>query len=186
MWVKWKAYGLDCIRSQDYAGAVASIYGINSLLPEKYVCEVNTEKHDELQKDKLVLICNKCNKETNRQDAKIYDLLLPLISSIISNQTFEKYWNCSDPNCNGKQPLVNTRMIRDSHKQPYYYKVIKSPPVRKEGLADRKYHTHMTNWFYDSIKELDHQLGIYREEYTPPDQENEDTIESGNENADRN
>jgi len=184
MWVKWKAYGLDCIRSGDYSGAVAAIYGINSLLPEKYVCEVNTEKYNELRKEKYVLVCRSCKKEVNRQDVKLYDIQLSLISSILSNQSFEKYWDCPNPDCKESQRVANTKMILDLHKKPFYYQVIPEPPGRKEGLADRKFHNNMITWFYQSIEELDHQLGIYREEYRTPDEQNENLIEPGNENAD--
>lgn len=181
-WVRYRNYGLQCIDQRNYSGACAAINEINALFPDEYRVEINTEKHNELMREAIVVVCSNCGTETNYSNIKIFDLLLPLLSSIIAGREYERVWSC--PNCKHTNKLQDTKMIKDQHANPFYHKVIPKPPERRSGLEGRRYyHNNMVKWFFESLEEMDHQLGRYRDEYKPVE-ETGDVIEGGNEDAD--
>lgn len=181
-WVRYRNYGLECIDKRNYTGACAAIFEINALFPDKYRCEIDTDKYNELMMEQRVVVCPSCTKETDFKDIKIFDLILNLIPNILTNSTTEKVWNC--PECKTNQKMINTKMIKDQHKQPFYFQLLREPPTRKGGISYRNsYHDIMAKWFFESLEQLDHQLGKYRDEYKPLE-EQENDIAEGDEGAD--
>lgn len=179
-WIKYHDHGMFCLYSKNYAGCIAAIYNINALLPDEYRVEVSTKKYNELSRDKLVIICSKCEAEVNRNEIKIMTLLLSSIDSLISGDKSVQVWICSK--CNGENDFIRSKKINDSHKNPTYYKVMPEPPLQKEGLTGRwQFYTKMTKWFFTCLEEEDHQLGLYRKEYQPESERDE--FEEGGENA---
>ena len=178
-WVRYRNYGLESIDSQNYSGAVAAIFEIISLFPEKYRVEINTAKYEELERDKITYICSECKDESNLVNINIYNLTLGLTLSFISGVNSTKVWDCVK--CGSRNMLQNTQIIRSQEKKPHYHKVIPEPPNRKQGIMDRNtYDNKMRVWFFKSLEETDHQLGLYRDEYKPIDEDEDlETLEGG-------
>ncbi len=178
-WVRYRNYGLESIDSQNYSGAVAAIFEIISLFPEKYRVEINTSKYEEMERDKITYICSECKEESNLVTITIYNLTLGLTLSFISGVESTKVWDCVK--CGSRNMLQNTQIIRSQEKKPHYHKVIPEPPNRKQGIMDRNtYDNKMRVWFFKSLEETDHQLGLYRDEYKPIDEDEDlETLEGG-------
>jgi len=165
-WIKYHDHGIHCLYNKDYAGCVASIYNMNALLPDDYRVEVNTQRYDEVSHDKLIVVCSNCNAEIPRNEIKLIEKFLGLLKSMILETHTIKVWVCH--NCKQENELARTKMIKDSHKNPFYYKLIPECPQQKDGLSARSgFHNKMTKWFFTSLEEIDHQLGLYRKEYEP-------------------
>ena len=50
--------------------------------------------------------------------------------------------------------------------QPFYRKVVPSPPTKQIGLQNRfHFEQEFKEWFYNFLEELQHQLARYRIEY---------------------
>ncbi len=180
-WVRYRNYGLESIDSKNYSGAVAAIFEIIALFPETYRCEINTEKWNELEKDVIIYVCGNCSKENNHDEVKIFNLLLDVTTQFISGSNQETVWNCLG--CDNQNRLLSTKVIKSQLSKPHYNKVIREPPNRKQGIMDRvQYDNLMRKWFFESLAETDHQLGLYRDEYRPTDEEEEaQNIEGGEE-----
>lgn len=180
-WFKYHDYGIQCINTRNYSGIVASIYNINALLPDEYRVEIDTEKYTELMRTKVSVVCEKCKTETNRYEVRFIEDLLPFLEQIIVGSKTIKVWIC--PNCNNKTNLNDTKMIEELHKSPFYHKIIPEAPPRGVGLLARTdFHNKVVKWFFNSLEELDHQLGLYRKEYEPEGER--DDIAEGDEYAD--
>ena len=181
-WVRYRNYGLQCIHERNYTGAIAAVNEINALFPDEYRVEINTEKYNQSIHDTITVVCEQCKKEINYIDIHLFELILPTIDSIIIDKTTDVVWVCTE--CNHTNRRETTEMKRHEQKKPHYNKLIPEPPVRIDGIQGRtEYHNSMVKWFYDALEELDHQLGKYREEYTPTDSE-EGTDYEGDEDAD--
>ena len=183
-WVRYRNYGIESIDSQNYSGAVAAIYEMISLFPEKYRVEINTELYEAEEKDTIIYICNDCKAETNLSTVTVFNLTLGLTLSFVSGLESTKVWDCVK--CGNRNMLANTQVIRSQEKKPHYHKVIPEPPNRKQGIMDRNaYDNKLRIWFFKALEEVDHQLGLYRDEYKPIDEE-EDTqeLEGGEEHDD--
>lgn len=181
-WVRYRNYGLECIDSRRYAGAVAAVMEINALFPDLYRVKIDSDKYADLMRENRILVCTACTEETNFQLIQTYDLILNATRAIISGRPSEKVWDC--PKCKTTQRMIDTKMYKDQHEKPTYFQVIPEPPKRREGAIDRNsFHNEMVKWFYESLEELDHQLGKYRDEYKPQGDDEESIIE-GDEDAD--
>ena len=177
-WVRYRNYGLECIKERNYTGAIAAINEINALFPDNYRVEVNTEKFNRSVQDKITVTCEQCKKEINYVEIRFFELLLPTIEAVIIDRAFDVVWVCAE--CNHTNRRETTEMKRHEQKKPEYSQLIPEPPNRIEGIQGRtEYHNNMVKWFYDALEELDHQLGKYREEYQPEDSEETINYEGG-------
>ena len=181
-WVRYRNYGIESIDSQNYSGAVAAIYEMISLFPEKYRVEINTDRYEDLEKDTIIYICGECTAETNLNAVTVFNLTLGLTLAFVSGLESTKVWDCVK--CQTRNMLENTQIIRSQEQKPHYHKVIPEPPNRKQGIMDRNaYDNKMRIWFFKALEEVDHQLGKYRDEYKPIDEDEElETLEGGEEN----
>jgi len=175
-WINYHNIGIHSIYTKDYVNVVACIYNMNAILPDEYRVEINTERYNELSQDKLMVVCSICNAEIIYNEIKVIETLLNPLESMILDERTKQVWNCSK--CNGVNEFTRTKKIKDHHTNPFYYKVIPEPPLRKDGLTGRfQFHNKMTVWFFTSLEEIDHQLGLYRKEYEP-EGERDDITES--------
>lgn len=182
-WVRYRNYGLECMDKKNYAGAVGALFEINALFPDAYRVEVNTDKYEQLEQERVILICKQCNKENNYNDVKFYNLLLNTTVSFIAGSGSIKVWGCLE--CKNENRLLTTKIIKNQLIKPSYHRVMRAPPNRKQSIVDRvAYHNEMVKWFFESLAELDHQLGKYREEYRPTDEIEDENLLEGGEDAD--
>lgn len=181
--VKYRTHGLICIDMKNYAGASASLNGINALLPNDYKIEINSAKYNEALKTKISIICNFCNSEINKNDIKIVNLLNPILIQTLTSNEYQKAWFC--PQCKKENYLNKTKMVKYTALKPFYLKVIPEPPRKKDGLQTKNtFHHNYVKWFYNFLEELEYQLGLYRIEYISQLTEIGAMVEDGNEDAD--
>ena len=162
-WIYYRHMGVQSISEKDYSSAIAAINEMIALFPNEYRIEINTEKYKQTIREKLVLVCTKCNTEINYNDIKIMKLQNLGVVRLVTGTDFNDGWYCTS--CHKINKLQNTRVIKEQKGLPFYHKIIPEPPIY-HGISDRKgWHNRMVKWFYDSLEEVDHQLGKYREEY---------------------
>jgi len=162
-WVYYRHLGVQALQEKRYSEAVAAINEMIALFPDEYRIEINTEKYNQLMRVRTVFVCEHCSTETSRTDIKVYDCLLSTIEGFCIGSDYAKIWNC--PNCQKDNMLQNTKMIEEQNGLPFYHKLIPEPPF-KQGTKNRKtFDNDFKKWFYDSLEEVDHQLGKLRAEY---------------------
>lgn len=169
-WVRYKNYALECIDGKNYPGAVAAVNGINAMLPTIYRVKIDSDEFKQLTQDNVLVVCTDCTKQFKIDEIKVLELIIPRIFNKVEKT--ERVWICTE--CSFHNKVANTKMIKQVHEKPFYYKVIPEPPEQIDGILNRKkYHNEMTKWLYNALEELDHQLGKYREEYKPADEDDD-------------
>ena len=168
----WKQYhdeGKSALMRYDYEGCVNAVECMIALMPEEYRIEISTAKYDEMLKQNEIVYCKDCKKEHDWKTIEVVNLLLPLVSSIIENSKTYKVWFCSG--CNFENSVAETKLIKAVIKEPFYLKVIPKALKIPLGLERRtQYHTTMSAWWFNAKVEIDHQLALIRQEYSPDEE----------------
>lgn len=181
-WVKYRSYYLTCTEQEKYTNATTALDSFNALFPDDYRVEIDTQKYNKAVQTKLIVNCNYCAVQFNRNEIKVVELLAPTIIKTIIDTESEEVWFC--PKCNKPNKLLNTRMIKTVYDEPAYFKVVPKPPLRKNGLQSRShYKFEITKWLDTYVVELEHQLGLYRKEYMSQ-QDMDEEIPDGGEGED--
>ena len=183
----WRTFAVNKISQKDYNGASAGLYNLNGCLTEEYVITISTPEYDKAVQDQSYYQCDYCtmdfeqiiNKgrddETREKikipteipynDVKIFELISPLIDSIISGNQIQKVWVC--PKCK-KENVMNGEwnIITLRKEKPYYLKIVPDCPVRLSGLASRfGWEQKFAKWFYNFLEEVQVSMKQYRIEY---------------------
>ena len=172
----WREFAVNCIQKKDWNGSKSGLSNINSLLDQHYVVKVNTREYEIAIQNNTYWKCTNCEEKIPQTQVKIFQLIVPIMKSMLSGQKTESTWFC--PKCNVPNREDETTKIIEEIDQPSYRKIVPSPPVQKIGLYDRfvfefKFH----EWFYNFLEELQHQLSLYRVEYVA--QHGHDMVDSG-------
>ena len=93
---------------------------------------------------------------------KVFDMILPLIASVVQNNKTERVWFC--PKCDYKNHMATTVKLLSERQKPYYLKVVPDSPVSRRGL-DREFPFRFGQWFYNFLEEITAQEVLYRKEY---------------------
>ena len=178
-WKKYHEKGEAALSRYDYESCVNAFDCMNALMPEKYVIEVNTAKYNELLKNNDFVCCKKCKLNNIWNDVRVIDLISPFLESIIIKSSTYKAWVCLK--CGFENKLSETKLNKTTLKKPYFLKVIPEAEKIPIGLERRtQFNTKMKAWWHNAKVEMDHQLALIRQEYTPEDDEDL-TIEDGGE-----
>lgn len=172
------------LNHRNYSGVIGSLMAINAVLPEKYQVEISTERYNETMNHGLLVKCGNCKEEQELKTLIIKKLLLDSFHKLITNSDYERIWRC--PKCHQNNKMSKTKIIRPEPKMPYYVGIVPEPPERNDGMIDRTtYRKRFIAWARNFLVELEHQMGKYRIEYVPKDNEGEDSnVESGGEEFD--
>ena len=147
----------------EFTKAAISFDAINSLLPDEYKVEINTEKYNQLIASKRTIKCDKCSEVFERGTIKPYKILLTNLESLMVGKRKVIVWDCLK--CEHVRPLEGSQAELVIFKQPFYTKVIPEPPRRK-GLHDRiGYTAKFKQWYDIAFREIESQIGLYRTEY---------------------
>ena len=166
IWLKWMDNCNNCLLKQDFLGAIASVFHINAVFGSENRIEFNTAKYNELVKERLKMLCLSCKKEVICESVKFFDLLLPYMESMITNEKYVKVWEC--PECNKINHHKDTEFIKETFARPRYIGVLPDPPDQGDGMTGRKgFERKARNWIRLALDELSHSLGIERREYIP-------------------
>jgi len=178
-WKKYHEKGDAALQRYDYESCVNAFDCMDALMPEEYVIEVNTTKYEDLLKNNDFVCCKNCNADSNWNDVKVIDLFLPLLESIIVKSSTYKAWICLE--CKYENKLSETKLNKTRLKKPYFFKIIPEAQKVPIGLERRtQFNTKMNFWWHNAKAEMDHQLALIRQEYTPED-EDPDTEDGGEE-----
>ncbi len=164
------------MQKKDWKGAIGGLNNINSALDEDYIVSINSQEYYKQIADTTLYKCTSCKQDTTYSKVKIFDLICPIFEGIITGEKSNKVWIC--PHCKNDCKLKDTRITVEETVQPFFRKVVPSPPQQKIGLQNRFNFEHEFNsWFYNFIEELQHQLALYRIEYIQ--QTGHDMVDSG-------
>jgi len=164
-WIKYHDSGMFNLMHGNYRAAVSAIYNMNALLPKEYRLGIDTARHYELTRINLLVVCGWCNTEIPRNEIRVFNWLLPFIESVARGTKSVRVWICSK--CERENELESTKFLKKEHEQPQYFDVIPEPPNIGDGLIKRELERKTETWFYNSLEQLDHKLGLYRTEYEP-------------------
>ena len=147
-----------------WKGAIGGLNNINSALGEEYIVSINSQEFHKQIADRTIYKCTECEKDTIYSKVKIFDLICPMFEGIVTGEKSNKVWICSL--CKKDCKLKDTIITMEETVQPFYRKVVPSPPTKQIGLQNRfHFEQEFKEWFYNFLEELQHQLARYRIEY---------------------
>jgi len=160
--VRHRSNALEALKHNDMRTSVISLDAMNSLLPDDYQITINTNKYNELIADRLIAICTNCNAELSGTAIKVFNYYLPFETQTLLMQKYAKAWIC--PECNKVSIMRNTKFKKQVLEEPYYLKVV--PEAPSDRFSNRlQFHEKFTKWFNTVLRELEHQISLYRAEY---------------------
>jgi hypothetical protein len=130
----------------------------------KYRVRISDIVYNKLTEVKSEAQCNQCEVYTDYNKVKVFDLIVPLIESVLTGIKTNMVWICYK--CKGVNKIVDTIIAETILQEPYWLGVVARPPRRKDGLQDRgAYDRKMTQWSYIFISELEEKSTQFREDY---------------------
>ena len=166
--IVYRRESISSWKSGRYDACIGALYSLMGLLPTTYRPTISTEEFDEVTHQDTLAFCTECETESNYSTAKTFEIMLPLLSNMISGQTTEKVWECS--NCKKLNSINTTKFTQKILKEPFFIKVIPQPPNRESGILGRTQFTiKFSSWFWLALSSIEAQMGRYREEYQPKD-----------------
>lgn len=165
---------LNAYDRKDFSKSAISFENSIALLPDDYKPEINTQKYEELSRNKHNVVCDKCQAENSRNKIFPYILLLPSLDRFITKKEKIKVWRC--PDCKYIRPLAGSQTKLVKFYQPSYFGVIPEPPTR-QGLHDRiGFENKFKKWYDIASKEIEYKIGLYRTEYAAQQEQVMETI----------
>jgi len=183
----WRTFAVNKIAQKDYNGASAGLYNLNGCLTSEYVISISTSQYEKAVQEQSYFQCDHCTmmieEITNKgeddesrekvkvpteipyDEVKIFELINPLIYSIISGNQITKVWIC--PKCK-KENVMNDEwnIITPTKEKPYYLKIVPDYLVRLSGISIRLgWEQKFANWFYNFLEEIQVSMKQYRIEY---------------------
>lgn len=187
-YIKYRNKIMESIDAGKFLNAIGSLYAENGMLPKEHQIIIDDELYNLKITQTTMIKCNHCTSEYPRldkpdkteerptehnfKDIRTYKLMLPLIGSFMVGQDYEDVWNCSK--CKKINKMRDAKFIKTELKKPFYLQVVPNPPNRTDGLADRKYAKILRKWAWQFLDELEYQMGEYRRNYVPKNNEYQD------------
>lgn len=166
--IVYRREAISSLKSKRFDGCIGALYSLMGLLPDTYRPTLSTEQFELLTTQNLFAICTECQTQNNFAQVKTHQRYLPFLSSVVTGKSTEEVWTC--PQCNSHNSLHSTKYIQQVLKEPYFVKILPSPPNRKSGMLGRtSFDTKFSNWFWLALSCIEAQMGRYREEYQPKD-----------------
>lgn len=161
--VKHRGDAITGFLQKNYNMTIISLDSIIALLPEEYKVEVNTEKYEMLSKETNMIFCEECQEDIPRNIIKTFDLDFSYTMQIILNKKSRRVWIC--PKCDQVSDMEGSKFKTKKFQDPFYLKIIPSPPVRKGLLNRHTFDSEFAKWFDIALSEIESQIGIYRADY---------------------
>lgn len=167
--VRHRSLALEGFKTGNPELAFISIGSINALLPTMedgttYKVKIDSEEYYKLKAETREICCGFCKQENQLKHVEQYDLELDWIEKILSSVQVQRMWVC---NLCKKSNVFSTDDITVTKVgEPYYFKVMPSPPKMQQGLRGRMtFNAEFERWFDIAIGEIESQIGRYRSEY---------------------
>ena len=189
--VRYRSQALESVKTNDYDLAIISLAGINADLPEDFKVEVNSDKYYSIIKDRKYLLCTACTEIDNDPKSEDYgkkkptkciyseviqfDLEVDWLEQILSGQKTKRVWNCTK--CGKLNDMDSKNMMIKKYYEPFYTKVMPSPPIQKRGIQGRSsFQNEFRKWFSIANSEIESQISRYRTEYAAQQEQEEVNI----------
>lgn len=162
--VRYRNNMLHAFDNKEVNTVILSWSGINSLLPEDYQVEINTEKYNKLIAENKIIICTKCKERIEYGTVRFQNVMLPAISSFVTQRSHERIWNC--PRCRHENIFHRIQVKVVKLREPYFLGVVPDPPQRHFGITDRSaFNPQFNKWFKIALDEIECKIGKYRADY---------------------
>ena len=171
---------------KQFVSAASSLYNLNSCLGEEYLVTISTTRYSQAVKNRSAYQCNHCtmpftkiinkgeeNESTKEiqipteiliSEVKVFDVILPIIDSIIQKSDTMKIWIC--PECKKENEIDKTVPILPKTVNPFFYKVVWDCPIRLSGIGNKLgFNEKFQSWFDNFLQEINWQEVLYRKEY---------------------
>lgn len=180
----YKNLAINSLQRKDYDGARSALMNLNTSLGNDYLVNISTEQYEQAIKTQLMYQCSNCFQTEKKiinegeddeytkeiqvpseipdKDVEVFDMILPLIASVVQNAKTQRVWFC--PKCNYENHMATTVKLLSERQKPYYLKIVPDSPVSKRGL-DRDFPFKFGQWFYNFLEEITAQEVLYRKEY---------------------
>ena len=180
----YKNLAINSLQRKDYDGARSALMNLNTSLGNDYLVNISTEQYEDAIKTQLMYQCSNCFQTEKKiinegeddeytkeiqvpseipdKEVEVFDMILPLIASVVQNAKTQRVWFC--PKCNYENHMATTAKIMAERQKPYYLKIVPDSPVSKRGL-DRDFPFKFGLWFYNFLEEITAQEVLYRKEY---------------------
>lgn len=189
--VRYRSQALESAKTNDYTMTIISLSAINADLPEEFKVEVNTDKYYSIVKDRKYLLCTVCTEtvidaksedfgkkkptECILSEAKQFDIEMDWKEQIITGLKSKRVWVCTKCNAVNELNIKNIKIKK--YQEPFYTKVMPSPPIQKRGLQGRNsYENEFRKWFSIALSEIESQISRYRTEYAAQQESEEINI----------
>jgi len=182
----FRQLAINQMEKKQFVSASSSLYNLNACLGEDYLVTISTIKHNQAVKDRSAYQCNYCtmslkkiinqgeeNEHTKEiqvpneipiSKIKIFDMIIPLVDSIVCGNKTMKIWMC--PECGKENNMMDTKKIVPQNVDPFFLKVVPNSPIKLTGISNRLgFNEKFQNWFNNFLEEINWQEVLYRKEY---------------------
>ena len=133
--IVYRREAISSWKSARFDACIGALYSLMGLLPTTYRPTISTEEFNAVTNQDTLAFCTECKTESNYSTVNTFEIMLPLLSNVISGQTTEKVWECIF--CKKLNSINTTEFKQKILKEPYFIKVIPEPPSRKSGILGR-------------------------------------------------
>ena len=180
----YKNLAINSLQRKEFDGARSALMNLNTSLGNDYLVNISTEQYEDAVKTQLMFQCSGCFQTEKKimnegeddeytkefqvpseipdEQVKVFDMILPLIASVVHNAKTKRVWFC--PKCNHENNMASTVKFMSERQRPYFFKVVPDSPISRRGL-DRQFPHKFGQWFYNFLEEITAQEVLYRKEY---------------------
>lgn len=177
---------ISSFKRRDYDSCKTAIFSIIALLPESYKVSISTQEYDTELATIQLIICPNCqaksqtltdadgNKTSTYNPPRLVDVRKvevyhDPVDQLLLDTKRSKSWIC--PDCNITHLLnQNTQYAKSAPQNPYYAKIIPSPPLRTSFFKRVGFSQEFSHWFQIAMTEIENQIQLYRTEYISQNQ----------------
>ncbi|MHA7733953.1 hypothetical protein [Nitrosopumilus sp. S6] len=184
----YKTLAIKELQNKDYNGATSALYSLNLCLTDDYLVKVSTKEYHELIKDKSSFQCQHCTMtskitinegedderfeeikvptEIPFNDVKVFDIINPLINSVLVGSSTSKCWTCPKCEKDNFQNNGEWNIVQSTRQKTNTLGVVPSNPVKFRGLKNRSnFHNEFCGWFWNFMEEIQAKMVLFRIEY---------------------
>lgn len=146
-----------------FLDALGALFALNALLPLEYRVIISTNKYNDLTRQDLSALCDKCKNQFDYNKIKCQVIITTPAMELISKSKQERVWQC--PKCKFENIASKTTFTQTVLDKPYYLGVVPDPPSRQDGLSDRfGFTTRYKKWCWQMLYELEERMAQFRDD----------------------
>jgi len=179
--VRHRTGALVAMTQLNYSLCSTELSAINALLPPEYKVKEDSEEYYKIIKSQDVLICSKCEKETEYNDGMFYFQSISVELQLLFSLEKIQVWNC--PLCNNQNIKDGSKRIIREKQNPFYTGYMPTVP-KVSNFGNRLQYKHQfEKWFDIALNELESKIGLYRTDYAKQQDGDESDFEDEDDNV---